>query len=131
MLCSKSMTRLLLQTVLGFLLFFGSIVFGYIYLQHPEEGWYSLLCIVLTLACLILSALAMLITAKSTDAYLGGDFVAKPVNDPSIVTTSLEGSLQKHNFLVSQWRKTARMRDQMKLLRISNQKSSPTGTPQR
>src|SRR5690242_18605252 len=112
------MLKLLVQTLLGFFLFFGSIVFGYFFLQYPEAGWYSILFIVLTTLCLICSAVSMLMAAKGIDAYLRKGNNQPAYNDPSIVTTSLEGTLKKHNFIVSQWRKTVQMRDQMKLLRI-------------
>lgn len=116
---------MILLTVLGFLLFFGSVALGYTYLQKIEAGsnaWYLL---VLTILCVILSALSMLQAGRSKNIYANTPQQTTAENDPSIATSGLQNALEKHNELVSAWRKTARMKDKMTMIKVSTPTQKP------
>ncbi len=84
-----------------------------------KYSWvFPILCVV----CLVFCAVILLKAGGSNDIYAGKKEDALQ-NDPSIVTTGLEKTLNKHNQIISQWKKTSQMRDQLKLLKIASEKT--------
>lgn len=117
---------MILLTLLGFGLFFGSAALGYIYLQQLETGndaWYLLILLV---GCVIGSALSLIFAGRSKNIY-SSPTTQQPArtNDPSITTLGLQDSLQKQNEIVAEWRKTNHMKDKMTMIKISTNAQKP------
>lgn len=115
------MLRLIVLTIVGFILFFAAARFGYLYLINAEAGYsYAPLFIIPTLLCVILSAVSLLLAGRSKNIY-STDSAPQSLaeNDPSITSIGIKSAIEKQNFIVSQWRKTNNMREKMKMVKIS------------
>lgn len=115
------MLRMIGLTLLGFLSFFGSVTFGYFYLQNlGGSSTHSWLFALASGVCLIVSAVSMLLAGRSKDIY-SPTMPKEPVteNDPSITTIGLQNAIEKNNEIVTQWRKTNHMKDKMTMVKIS------------
>ena len=111
------MWKMIGLTILGFALFSVSIGIGYVYLQRIENGdnpWYLL---VATIVCVIASAVAILFAGQTKNIYAGAQ---QPLPDaPTVESGEKTSIVEQNNQLISQWRKTANMRDKMKMIKVT------------
>jgi hypothetical protein len=111
------MAKMLGMTLLGLALMIGGFFLGYLFLEGLDSGGSPLL-ILPTFPLVGGGTFVLMKAGKKADRVIGREDLVKQESTTPNATGGLAGRIQENNEIVAQYAKTAKTRDELKLLEI-------------